>query len=139
MNQYQKNYYLENKEEILERNKVWKQKNSDKSREYMKKFKEENRERLNKEKRKKYYSLKPIVDKIIDDYHNHKDISHYPLEAKKEFARRISRKVKINEKGTCKKCGKSAEQYRLEKHHEDYNKPLEVVFLCTPCHRMIIS
>ena len=31
----------------------------------------------------------------------------------------------------CKNCEK---RRRLEMHHEDYAKPLEVVFLCRPCH-----
>lgn len=30
----------------------------------------------------------------------------------------------------CEKCG--AEQ--VQKHHHDYSKPLEVVWLCQPCH-----
>jgi hypothetical protein len=31
----------------------------------------------------------------------------------------------------CEKCGSDAD---LQKHHEDYNKPLDVVVLCRPCH-----
>lgn len=32
----------------------------------------------------------------------------------------------------CQRCGEPAR--RLEKHHEDYSKPLEVEWLCPKCH-----
>ena len=32
----------------------------------------------------------------------------------------------------CRDCGS---EDNLHKHHEDYSKPLEVVWLCAPCHR----
>ena len=31
----------------------------------------------------------------------------------------------------CAHCGKPAQSY----HHEDYNKPMEVIALCASCHR----
>lgn len=30
----------------------------------------------------------------------------------------------------CEKCGEA----KAEKHHEDYDKPLQVTWLCRPCH-----
>ena len=33
--------------------------------------------------------------------------------------------------GRCEDCGTETS---LEAHHEDYSKPLEVVWLCVPCH-----
>ena len=35
----------------------------------------------------------------------------------------------------CSKCGEIPRQ--LEAHHEDYDKPLEVIWLCTRCHRVM--
>ena len=32
---------------------------------------------------------------------------------------------------SCIRCGKE----KTEAHHEDYDKPLEVMWLCTPCHK----
>lgn len=34
----------------------------------------------------------------------------------------------------CQGCGAVAEK-TLNKHHEDYNKPLEVIYFCDDCHR----
>lgn len=38
---------------------------------------------------------------------------------------------KIVKPETCSQCG---EARRLSAHHEDYNKPLEVTWLCSVCH-----
>jgi len=36
------------------------------------------------------------------------------------------------EPDNCERCKKSG--IKLLKHHKDYSKPLEVTWLCTPCH-----
>lgn len=35
----------------------------------------------------------------------------------------------------CSKCGATAPEKRIEAHHDDYAKPLEVEWMCTACHR----
>lgn len=54
-------------------------------------------------------------------------------QSKKDIARsyagvylRTGRIIKEN----CKKCGDSNSQM----HHPDYNKPIDIIWLCRPCH-----
>lgn len=41
----------------------------------------------------------------------------------------------ISNPGVCYGCGCSSDEHRIEAHHHDYSKPLEIIWLCTPCHR----
>lgn len=35
----------------------------------------------------------------------------------------------------CFGCGCPDTEHRIEAHHHDYSRPLDVIWLCTPCHR----
>ncbi len=37
----------------------------------------------------------------------------------------------------CQVCEKETEKNRLAGHHESYDKPLEVLWVCDPCHKRI--
>lgn len=58
-------------------------------------------------------------------------------EAEKQFARRcVAQAVKAGvlvRPEHCPRCGKK--KRRIEAHHHDYSKPLEVEWLCSPCHK----
>lgn len=43
----------------------------------------------------------------------------------------------IKNPGVCSVCGCTSEDHRIEAHHEDYDKPLDIVWVCTPCHRKL--
>lgn len=41
---------------------------------------------------------------------------------------------KLTKPSACERCGVKATGRRLHAHHDDYEKPLEVEWLCTRCH-----
>lgn len=43
----------------------------------------------------------------------------------------------ITRPNSCQGCGCSDAEHRIEAHHYDYSRPLDVIWLCTPCHRRI--
>lgn len=108
--EYAKKKYLENREKILEKEKLPERK------EVLKVWREENRERLNKE--------------YIESYHFSEDLKTKQLARCK--VRRAILSGKLIKATECSKCGSSQ---RIQAHHHDYSKPLEVIFLCTPCHQ----
>lgn len=95
------------------------------------KWREENRERvreINREASKAHYgrNRERLQKKQSDDR------KRYP--EKHKARQMVSLAVffgMITKPGTCENCGT---RKRLEAHHRDYWKPLDVVWLCTPCH-----
>lgn len=97
-----------------------------------KKYASENRERLLAKKRA--YS-KTEAGKISLKKSNDKSRKKYPdrHKARKYFYNNVLRKgFKVPEK--CQQCGEGG---KIQGHHFDYSKPLEVVWLCIDCHKKV--
>lgn len=54
-----------------------------------------------------------------------------PEEAKKKQAARVKAYKKVVIENLCEQCGGN---HMLQRHHDDYSKPLEVRILCRKCH-----
>lgn len=135
--EYNREYYLRNRERLLARRKEYYRENDEKikawNREYNKGRVEERREtqRLWREKN---------ADKLKQYREEHRaERAAYAREYResvkdryKEAHHAVSNAIKLGkmEKKPCEICGNNNSQA----HHDDYNKPLEVRWLCRSCH-----
>jgi hypothetical protein len=61
--------------------------------------------------------------------------THLEARKAKTIARRAVDRGQLIRPDACERCGKPSSQ--LDKHHEDYSRPLEVKFLCRRCHKAV--
>ena len=109
---YRKRYYAEHREEDMARSKAWTEANRDKHNAYCKKcYIEHTEDRL--EYLRKYRAENP------EKYHATSRINH------------LVEKGKLTKPMACEVCGKVG---RVEAHHADYSKPLDVKWVCKKCH-----
>jgi len=56
----------------------------------------------------------------------------------KELARDLLKKAvkdgRVKKPKRCDRCKEKKRPYQLEGHHHDYSKPLDIEWLCRPCH-----
>lgn len=82
------------------------------------------------ERQKSYYAT-PAGKKALEKSRAKTD-AKYPDKLKARIAVNIAKRAgKITPSSTCEQCGNTT---RTEAHHNDYTKPLKVVWLCPPCH-----
>ena len=111
-------FYLKNKEVYINNARRWEKENPEKRKIIMKKsftkFRTEKRERFNELMRKS----------------QHKNLKHCNT---RKFT---LRKIKIPNRQICQNCNiKPA----IERHHYDYDKPLEILFVCKDCNEKLLS
>ena len=86
------------------------------------------------EKNKQY--LKTENGKLSHAKALKKSNEKYPLKYKaKNAVSNAVRDGKLIKPTTCESCGNITPSKRLEGHHCDYSKPLEVMWLCVSCHK----
>ena len=130
------NYRKVHREEINARRRKWRAKNSEACRAYQSKWKQDNLEKSRGYQKKYYDSHK---EQVREYYLTHKEqafenvkrsMKKYPSERKvRALAMRAIENGTLV-RGVCEVCGST----KVDAHHDDYNKPLEVRWLCREHH-----
>jgi hypothetical protein len=85
---------------------------------------------IKKHRREYVRSYEKLYPERAKQWQNNADIEYRKKNKDGKIkARNISRQIKDIK--SCENCGLSQ---KIQKHHPDYSKPLDVVFLCRKCH-----
>ena len=122
-----KEYRDKNREKLLKWDREWRKKNRDHVNYLKKLWRLKNLKKDKQCKRNWVLKNRAKVNKHANEYkklHPEKQKARMALFTAQQYGRIIKPKI-------CQGCFKKKE---LEGHHEDYSKPLEVVWLCIKCH-----
>lgn len=106
------------KRDSLERVRRFRENSPDKAKKINDRYRAKNKDKINKNKRIKY-----SLDKEVKLKSKAKDIVNSEIN-----------KGNMKRPLYCSKC--KDHSLKIEGHHEDYDKPLEVIWLCRKCHKL---
>lgn len=109
---YRKKYYAEHREKDMAHSRAWTEANRDKHNKYCKKW-----NNCHVAERMEY--LRQYRAENPEKYHATSKVNH------------LLENGKLTKPMACEVCGKVG---RVEAHHDDYSKPLDVVWCCKKCH-----
>jgi len=130
---YNREYRLAHLEQYKERDRKYRETHAEEQYDRMKRWVENNRERhrLNVSKANRTWrakNRKRFAD-IIEEYHE-----KFPeRRIAKSAVYYAVRHGKLIRPDHCVLCGRKCKPHA---HHDDYSKPLEIVWLCSPCHKV---
>ena len=106
------------------------------ARKYMKEYcKTKKSQEYRRKYAKKWFAENKDRRKIFTDEIRLKWRQEHPDGVKAHhIVREAIRKGELKKPTNCQTCNKGND-FRLEGHHDDYSKPLEVLWLCRSCHR----
>lgn len=132
--EYKRQHYERNKQKYKDKAKQWREENPEKYRDYLADYYQRNAENL-RIKHREYQDQPHVKEAIAARFRDYRKDEEF---RKKERARGMVNKRllsgKIVKPNKCEVC--CSEGY-VEAHHEDYDKPLEVVWVCKKCHENI--
>ena len=110
-------YRESHRELCIRRSNDWKVRNKDKVKENRIKYSKTIKYKLNKDKQRKKYAV----------VHSDRDRATRKL----RWAVECGKVIKPNQ---CSVCQKTHELSKIQGHHNDYEKPYEVIWVCRNCH-----
>lgn len=134
LSEYKKEHYKRNKSKYLDKAKRQRESDPDKVKAYNKKYYRDNKEAI-KLKQKEYSRTEAGRQAAKKAATNYRKSEQYSL--KQNARKKVLRAVKSGRLVKPITCDVCKQEKELEAHHEDYNKPLEVDWLCKECHENI--
>lgn len=126
-----KKYRQANKERIKEYHRKYRKENRDIINAKMKERRKKNPEKKRDESREYYTENKDIILNRLKDWRE-SNPEKTKTHCKTNYAQKIGAIIQPQK---CEECGEITD--KLDKHHEDYSKPLDVEWLCKSCHRQL--
>lgn len=112
--------------------KAWKEANPERVKEYKKAYRRRNPDRV-AEIRKQSDSRRPLTVQEKRRQYAREQNGTPKQKARYEVVRAL-RSGRLVRPDSCEECGKEASGRFLHGHHADYDKPLDVEWLCSRCH-----
>jgi hypothetical protein len=125
-----KEYYYKNREEQLKKREDYRKKNKKKIslREALKRISDEDRFEKN---RKKHYEWSKDNREKLNEYQRNWYQQNKVKRRAHVILHRAINSGKVMRPEKCSQCNKKC---KVDGHHEDYSKPLDVVWICRACH-----
>jgi hypothetical protein len=122
--------YARYKEKYIEKQRVYNDDNREKINERQRIYNLKNKEEIN-EKQRKFWNSEEGNQYANEYYHRTKE----KFDSKIKARNKLRYAVKVGKIMKPEKCENCVINENIHGHHEDYNKPLEVVWLCSYCHK----
>lgn len=121
-------YWKENKEKVAQQKRKYYENNKESVREHTRQHYKNNKNTIRNRMQQHYEENK---ENILD--RNRKRAGTQAVRARQIIRRKVFN-GHIIKPNYCQECGMTVEKEKLQAHHTNYDKPLEVTWLCPPCH-----